>query len=152
MMRGVLAQKLRLLGLAILATGLSAAIASAQTNFLDPTPLAPEKDNRIIQRPQARETAATSRYAPLRDGGKDTGCMITLDGSARGPNGTNKAQLAPACRDQGLVVFDPVGWQVERGRLAITARKGHKAYFDRQPDGIWLRDPKEGRMLALRPI
>jgi hypothetical protein len=166
-MRGVLAQKLRLLGLAILATGLSAAIASAQTNFLDPTPLAPEKDNRIIQRPQARETAATSsppasaaprggsaagRYAPLRDGGKDTGCMITLDGSARGPNGTNKAQLAPACRDQGLVVFDPVGWQVERGRLAITARKGHKAYFDRQPDGIWLRDPKEGRMLALRPI
>jgi hypothetical protein len=85
------------------------------------------------------------RYAPLRDGGKDTGCMITLEAAGR-------AQLAPACRDQGLVIFDPTHWKLEQGRLALTARKGHKAYFERQPDGMWLRDPKEGKALSLRPI
>ena len=71
--------------------------------------------------------------------------MITLDAS-------RKAQLAPACRDQGLVVFDPINWQMERGRLGVTARKGHKAWFDRQSDGTWLRDPKEGKTLILRVI
>ena len=85
------------------------------------------------------------RYAPLRDAGKDTGCMITLETAGR-------AQLAPACRDQGLVIFDPVNWRLEQGRLALTARKGHKVYFTRQEDGTWLRDPKEGKVLALRPI
>jgi signal transduction histidine kinase len=65
---------------------------------------------------------------------------------------SRKAQLAPACRDQGLVVFDPINWQMERGRLGVTARKGHKAWFDRQSDGTWLRDPKEGKTLILRPI
>jgi hypothetical protein len=85
------------------------------------------------------------RYAPLRDGGKDTGCMITLEAAGR-------AQLAPACRDQGLVIFDPTHWKLEQGRLALTARKGHKAHFERQSDGLWLRDPKEGKALSLRPI
>lgn len=92
------------------------------------------------------------RYAPLRDAGRDTGCMITLDDKTRGPHGTNKAQLAPACRDQGLVIFDPVGWQVEHGRLVLTARKGHKAHFERQENGTWARDSKEGKALALRPM
>ncbi|MDB5507664.1 MAG: uncharacterized protein JWL93_133 [Hyphomicrobiales bacterium] len=97
-------------------------------------------------------TNPAGRYAPLRDAGKDTGCMLTLDDKSRGPKGTNRAQLAPACRDQGLVIFDPVGWQIERGRLALMARKGHKAHFDRQADGLWVRDPKEGKALSLRPM
>ncbi|MBX9740986.1 MAG: protease inhibitor Inh/omp19 family protein [Beijerinckiaceae bacterium] len=100
----------------------------------------------------AMRTNPAGRYAPLRDAGKDTGCMVTLDDKSRGPKGTNRAQLAPACRDQGLVIFDPVGWQIERGRLSLMARKGHKAHFDRQPDGVWLRDPKEGKTLSLRPM
>lgn len=94
------------------------------------------------------ETAG--RYTILRED-KDTGCMLTLDARARGPGG-NKAQLAPACRDNGVVVFDPVGWTVDRGRLVLTARKGHKAHFDRDEDGVWRRDAKEGRSLGLRPI
>lgn len=131
--------------------------ASAQ-NLLDPAPLGTPNDARLRNAQPAAGTnpavspAATrpltdppGRYAPLREGNKDTGCMITLEAS-------RKAQLAPACRDQGLVVFDPVNWQMERGRLGLTARKGHKAWFDRQSDGTWLRDPKEGKTLILRVI
>ncbi|MDB5543940.1 MAG: hypothetical protein JWO64_1089 [Hyphomicrobiales bacterium] len=124
----------------------------AQTNPLDPATLG--GDGRITKRTAVSHPApvnaragggAAGRYAPLREAGKDTGCMITLEAAGR-------AQLAPACRDQGLVVFDPVNWRLEQGRLALTARKGHKVYFERQADGSWLRDPKEGKALALRPI
>ena len=120
-------------------------------NLLDPAPLGTPNDTRLRTAPAATSNAGKpvndppARYAPLREGNKDTGCMITLEAS-------RKAQLAPACRDQGLVVFDPVNWQMERGRLGLTARKGHKAWFDRQPDGTWLRDPKEGKTLILRVI
>ena len=79
------------------------------------------------------------RYSVLREGGKDTGCMITLDAKARGLKGGNKALLAPACRDQGIVIFDPVGWVVEKGRLKLTARKGHHTIFDQKGDGVWER-------------
>jgi hypothetical protein len=102
--------------------------------------------------PAVAETAsaAAGRYAVLRGEGKDTGCMVTLETVPRA--GGLKAQLAPACRDNGVVVFDPVSWSLERGRLALTARKGHKAHFDRQPDGGWHRDAKEGKALILKPI
>jgi len=136
----------------ILAVGLSGN-ALAQ-NLLDPAPLGAPNDARL--RPTIPATAPApaaarssneppGRYAPLREGNKDTGCMIKLEAS-------RKAQLAPACRDQGLVVFDPINWQMDRGRLGLTARKGHKAWFDRQSDGTWLRDPKEGKTLILRVI
>ena len=98
----------------------------------------------------ARPSAIAGRYAILRAGDKDTGCMLTLEDRARGPGGF-KALLAPACRDQGLVIFDPVGWSLERGRLALTARKGHKAYFEPEGD-IWRRDAKEGKPLALKRL
>ena len=84
---------------------------------------------------QARPNDVAGRYIILREGGRDVGCMLTLDDKARGPGGDLKAQLAPACRDQGIVVFDPVAWRVERGRLVLTARKGHAATFDKQADG-----------------
>ena len=92
----------------------------------------------------ARPTDVAGRYIILREGGRDVGCMLTLDDKARGPGGDLKAQLAPACRDQGIVVFDPVAWRVERGRLVLTARKGHAATFDKQADGAWWKDPAEG--------
>ena len=96
-------------------------------------------------------TAATmaGRYSILREGSKDTGCMLTLDDKLRGLKG-NKAQLAPACRDQGMVIFDPAGWSLEKGRLVLTARKGHQTHLDLQPDGMWMKDPKEGKTLALK--
>jgi hypothetical protein len=92
------------------------------------------------------------RYSVLREGGKDSGCMITLDAKARGLKGGNKALLAPACRDQGIVIFDPVGWAIEKGRLKLTARKGHHAIFEQKGDGTWEKDPKEGKALSLKKM
>jgi hypothetical protein len=86
------------------------------------------------------------RYVILRagaEGGKDVGCMLTLDDRTRGPGGF-RAFLAPACRDNGIVVFEPVGWRFDRGRLVLTAHKGHSAMFDYHADGSWWKDPKEG--------
>jgi Protease inhibitor Inh len=94
---------------------------------------------------------AAGRYSILRDGGKDTGCMLTLDNQAKA-TGRKKASLAPGCRDQGIVIFDPVGWQIVAGRLVLTARKGHKTHLDAQPDGTWKKDPKEGKGLTLKRL
>ncbi|GAC1331476.1 MAG: hypothetical protein NVSMB26_09960 [Beijerinckiaceae bacterium] len=101
----------------------------------------------------AKSSELAGRYSVLREGGKDTGCMLTLDDKARGPKGSSKAVLAPACRDQGLVIFDPVGWSIEKGRLTLTARKGHHAHFERGDDGNWMRDAKEGgKALGLKKM
>lgn len=100
--------------------------------------------------PAARPADVAGRYAILREG-KDTNCMLTLDDKARGLKGA-KAQLAPACRDQGLVIFDPAGWALDRGRLVLTARKGHQTHFDRSADGVWNKDPKEGKNLGLKKL
>ncbi|MBM3553386.1 MAG: hypothetical protein FJX45_16945 [Alphaproteobacteria bacterium] len=94
---------------------------------------------------------AAGRYSILREGDKDTGCMLTLDARVRGRAGL-KAQLAPACRDNGVVIFDPVGWGLDHERLVLTARKGHSAHFDRDASGVWRRDAKEGKALGLRPL
>ena len=96
-----------------------------------------------------RLSDAAGRYSILREGGKDTGCMLTLDDKSAAKGGF-KASLAPACRDQGIVIFDPVGWRLVGGRLELTARKGHTALFDQQPDGGWQKDPKQGKGLGLK--
>lgn len=98
-----------------------------------------------------RPSAVAGRYSILRAEDKDTGCMLTLDDRSRGRGGF-RAQLAPACRDNGIVVFDPVGWSIERGHLALTARKGHKAHFDLDSGGIWRRDSSEGKALSLKRL
>ena len=92
------------------------------------------------------------RYAVLRDKTHDTGCMVTLDDKSRGPGDTLKARLAPACRDQGIVIFDPVGWRMVGGKLVLTARKGHTTELDTQEDGSWINDPKKGKSLSLKRI
>ncbi len=92
-----------------------------------------------------RPADVAGRYAVLREAGRDTGCMVTLDASS-------KAFLAPACRDQGIVIFDPVGWRIVGGRLTLTARKGHTTQLDLQPDGTWLKDAKgaDAKSLTLK--
>ncbi len=94
---------------------------------------------------------AAGRYSVMRDGGKDTGCMLTLDpkGTSRGKG---RASLAPGCRDQDIVIFDPAGWEIINGRLILTARKGHKVHFDAQSDGSWAKDASEGKTLSLKKL
>jgi prophage tail gpP-like protein len=72
--------------------------------------------------------------------------MVTLGDSG------NRAFLSPACRDQGIVIFDPAGWRIVAGRLVLTARKGHKTEFDLQPDGAWMKDAKDGKSLTLKKL
>ena len=84
------------------------------------------------------------RYAILRNA-RDTGCMLTLTASS--------ALLAPACRDNGIVVFDPKGWSLVARRLSLRARKGHSTVFEMDDGGMWQKDPREpGKPLALRKM
>lgn len=89
------------------------------------------------------------RYAVMREK-RDTGCMLTLD-TARVAGG-ERAQLAPGCRDQGIVVFDPMAWQMIKGELVLTARAGHKAHLGKAGEGAWTKDPKDGKPLGLKKL
>ena len=91
------------------------------------------------------------RYAVMREK-RDTGCMVTLDNTSHAKGG-DRAQLAPGCRDQGIVVFDPSAWQVVKGELVLTARAGHKTKLERQEDGTWTKDVKDGgKPLGLKKL
>lgn len=92
----------------------------------------------------AGKAVDAGRYAVLRDD-KDTNCMVTLN-----PGG--KAQLAPACRDNGIVVFDPMSWRSATGKIILTARKGHKLELLRGDDNVWRREGAAGKGLGLRPM
>lgn len=104
-----------------------------------------------VQAAPKPQADAAGRYSLLREGGKDTGCMLTLDAAAK-VQGKGKASLAPGCRDQGIVIFDPAGWEIINGRLVLVARKGHKAHFDAQTDASWKKDPGEGKPLSLKKL
>jgi len=66
-------------------------------------PAQPTQPANVSRGPSVPAGEIPGRYSVLREGNKDTGCMLTLQ-----PGG--KAQLAPACRDNGIQVFDPVSW------------------------------------------
>ena len=84
---------------------------------------------------------------------RDTGCMVTLDDAARAKGGGDRAQLAPGCRDQGIVVFDPTAWQLVKGDLVLTARAGHKTKLEKRDDGTWAKDGKDGgKPLGLKKL
>ena len=104
--------------------------------------------------PTTRDTAAdlAGRYAVMREK-HDTGCMLTLDDKTRGKVGGDRAQLAPGCRDQGIVIFDPVGWRLVKGTLVLTARAGHSTKLDKVDDGKWAKDAKDGgKPLGLKKL
>lgn len=91
------------------------------------------------------------RYSIEREGDKDTGCMLIFEDVAKGQRG-NKAVLAPGCRDQGIIIFDPAGWRLADGRLVLIARRGYSTHLDLQANGSWLKDPKEGKPLILKKM
>lgn len=102
---------------------------------------------------EERETPSdlAGRYAVMREK-RDTGCMLTLDDKSR-VKGGERAQLAPGCRDQGIVIFDPAAWQIVKGDLVLTARAGHKAVLEKKQDGTWQKDAKAGgKPLGLKKL
>ncbi len=90
-------------------------------------------------------------YSVEREPGKDASCLLILDNQTKAQGGY-KASLAPACRDQGITIFDPVGWRLANGRLVLTARRGHTTHLDLKSDGTWLKDPNEGKPLILKKL
>lgn len=95
--------------------------------------------------------AVAGNYAVLRDT-RDTGCMVTLETVDR-EAGRQKARLAPSCRDQGITIFDPVGWTLLRGsELVLTAKKGHTTALTRRDDKTWMNAPPHGPALALKRL
>jgi Protease inhibitor Inh len=92
-----------------------------------------------------------ARYSIERQGGKDADCLLILDDQTKAPGGY-KATLAPGCRDQGIMIFDPVGWRLVGGRLVLTARRGYTTHLDLQPGGTWLKDASEGKTLILKKL
>ena len=104
--------------------------------------------------PAVHVTAAeiAGRYAVMREK-HDTGCMLTLDDKTRGKAGGDRAQLAPGCRDQGIVIFDPVGWRLVKGELVLTARAGHTAKLGSVGEDRWAKDVTDGsKPLGLKKL
>jgi hypothetical protein len=98
-----------------------------------------------------KPTAVAGRYAILRAAAKDTGCMLTLDDKGKGQGGYT-AHLSPACADQDMVMFGPAFWQLVKGRLVLSAHKGHKTRLDLQADGTWEKNPTDGKPLILKKM
>ena len=103
-----------------------------------------------VPRPAATVAATAGHYAVMR-GSRDTGCMVTLDEAGRS-EAELKARLAPACRDQGIIIFDPVGWSLKGGRLVLAARRGHTAVFSADAAGTWVKDATTGPSLGLKRL
>ncbi|KQO55962.1 hypothetical protein ASF22_11285 [Methylobacterium sp. Leaf87] len=120
-----------------------------------PEPARPESaaSRSDAQRPAAPETDLGGEPPPAG--------IYTLD-RYRDPD-TCRLELTPAqppapvrilegCRDTGLGVFDPVSWQFARGRLTLTARRGHTVTLIPTGDGRWRRDPEVGTTFILRRV
>ncbi len=97
--------------------------------------------------------AVAGRYQLLRANSADTGCVLVLDRTQPGPvSQSGKASLEKGCNDKGLLVFDPSGWIVERDRLFLFARKGHRNGFNIERSGMLVKDPPAGSPLSARKL
>lgn len=123
--------------------------ARPETRTMVAQPIAKRSHAEVVEREKPSDLAG--RYAVLREK-RDTGCMVTLDDTSRVAGG-NRAQLAPGCRDQGIVIFDPSAWQLVKGDLVLTARAGHKTKLDKVGEGLWAKDAKDGgKPLGLKKL
>ncbi len=101
--------------------------------------------------PPTTVATVAGNYAVLRQN-RDTGCMVTLETAGRSA-AELRAHLAPACRDQGIVVFDPSGWQLLHGNeLVLTAKRGHTTALMRRDDKTWANAPATGAPLILKRL
>jgi len=134
--------------------------AKPSASTTTPKPAAPAAAPRAAAAQPPKPSAAAlalkpgdvaGRYSIEREGDKDTGCMLTFEVVAKGQRGS-KAVLAPGCRDQGIIIFDPAGWRLADGRLVLVARRGYSTHLDLQANGSWLKDPKEGKPLILKKM
>jgi hypothetical protein len=108
---------------------------------------APQADN------PATPAAIAGRYQLFRAAGANTGCVLLLDRGQPGPiANSGRASLERGCEDKGLQTFDPAGWMVERDRMFLYARKGHRFGFNIERDGSLTKDPPQGSPLLARKL
>ncbi|AMJ61907.1 AprI/Inh family metalloprotease inhibitor [Bosea sp. PAMC 26642] len=119
-----------------------------------PRPSAAEVAATAAQRPTtvdpSRAPAMDSlpgRYAVMRQQNREA-CRIALNA---GPVGRAPAAIESGCQDTGLLIFDPVAWRYEAGRLTLLARKGHSVELVFE-NGQWRKDPAIGSTLMLRKL
>jgi Protease inhibitor Inh len=97
--------------------------------------------------------AVAGRYQLSRANNADTGCVLNLDRTQPGSvSRSGRASLEQGCKDQGLLTFDPAGWIVERDRMFLYARKGHRFGFNIERDGRVVKDPPQGSPLSGRKL
>jgi Protease inhibitor Inh len=97
--------------------------------------------------------ATAGRYQLMRANNAETGCVLILDRTQPGPvSQTGRASLAQGCPDKGLQVFDPAGWIVDRDRLFLYSRKGHRSGFNIERDGRLVKDPPAGSPLLAKKL
>jgi hypothetical protein len=119
-----------------------ASVDSTMTRLTQPQAEAPETPS-----------AVAGRYQLLRANNADTGCILMLDRTLPGPIAkSGKASLEKGCADQGLMTFDPAGWIVERDRMFLYARKGHRTGFNIERGGELVKDPPAGAPLSARKL
>jgi hypothetical protein len=108
---------------------------------------APQADN------PSTPAAVAGRYQLLRANSADTGCVLFLDRAQPGPvSQSGRASLEKGCVDKGLQTFDPAGWIVERDRMFLYARKGHRFGFNIERSGQLVKDPPQGSPLVARKL
>ena len=101
----------------------------------------------------ATPVAIAGRYQLFRAAGANTGCVLLLDRTQPGPiSQSGRASLERGCEDKGLSTFDPAGWLVERDRMFLYARKGHRFGFNIERDGTLTKDPPQGSPLLARKL
>lgn len=127
-----------------LAAAFGPALAATFGQASDQAISQPPANIQLAQRKQQQSSGGNlaGRYAILREENKDSGCLLILNAGGR-------AQLGPGCRDQGLVVFDPIGWAAGRNAIILRARKGHRITLNLR-DGLYVREPAEKRPFVLR--
>lgn len=119
-------------------------LAIHSVNAVAANPEAPIRlaQQRSRKKQESSGGAFAGRYAILRDGNKDSGCLLILNAGGR-------ALLGPGCRDHGLVVFDPTAWSTARGAIVLRARKGHRITLVPK-DGLFIREPAADKPFVLR--
>ena len=133
-----------IVGLVLVGAAIGAAPGAMAAPKHKPKPAAEAPPSHPAARGPTSPADVIGRYNVLR-GGKDTGCMLTLEPS--------RALLAPACRDNGIVIFDPKAWSLAHRRLILRARKGHAATFEMDETGAWQKDAETGpKVLGFRKM
>jgi hypothetical protein len=127
--------------------------SAAIPNYETPTPHVDRKPTSSIPIADDPAKRMTGRYAIARGSNKiDTGCMLLLNAAAPGPDSSYFVRLAPACRDQGLLTFNPTGWESDGQSMIVHSGKGNYAHFTLQSDGQWAKDDADGKPLFLKRL